>query len=121
MYEVAVAIITGVLAGLLSGLLGIGGAVVIIPALVMFLGYNQQQAQGTTLFMLVWPVGALAAWQYYKSGFVNVKVAVILAVAFFFAGFIGARFATHIPASVLKKSFAVLLIVLALKMLFVDK
>ena len=57
----------GLLAGFLSGLLGIGGAIVIIPALMFFLKFNQQMAQGTTLVMLVLPVGALAAWQYEES------------------------------------------------------
>ncbi len=121
MNEMIVAIIIGVIAGLLGGTLGIGGAVVIIPALVMFLGFSQQQAQGTTLFMLVWPVGALAAWQYYKAGMVDVRIAIVLAVTFFVASFVGARFATHLPNVILKKSFAVLLIVIALKTLFIDK
>ncbi|MFN8287624.1 MAG: sulfite exporter TauE/SafE family protein [Chitinophagales bacterium] len=121
MNEIIIAVVIGVVAGLLGGTLGIGGAVVIIPALVWFLGYSQQQAQGTTLFMLVWPVGALAAWQYYKAGMVQVKVALILAVTFFIASFIGARFATHVPGVALKKAFAVLLIIIAVKTLFIDK
>jgi len=62
----------GLAAGVLSGLLGLGGAIVIIPALVMLLGFSQQMAQGTTLIMMVLPVGALAAWQYYQQGFVDI-------------------------------------------------
>ena len=87
----------------------------------MLLGYSQQMAQGTTLLMLVMPVGALAAWQYYKAGNVDVKTALILGIAFFMSGFIGAKFANQIPQEVLKKVFAVLLIVIAVKMLFLEK
>jgi hypothetical protein len=111
----------GITAGLLGGILGLGGAIIIIPALVMLLGYSQQMAQGTTLLMLVMPVGALAAWQYYKVGNVDVKTALILGVAFFISGFIGAKFANLIPQEILKKLFAILLIAIALKMLFFDK
>ena len=111
----------GIAAGLLGGVLGLGGAIIIIPALVMLLGYSQQMAQGTTLLMLVMPVGALAAWQNYKAGNVDVKTALILGIAFFMSGFIGAKFANQIPQEVLKKVLAVLLIVIAVKMLFCEK
>jgi uncharacterized membrane protein YfcA len=111
----------GIAAGLLGGVLGLGGAIIIIPALVMILGFSQQMAQGTTLLMLVMPVGALAAWQYYKAGNVDVRTALILGVAFFVSGFIGAKFANQIPQEVLKKIFAVLLIVIAVKMLLFEK
>lgn len=111
----------GALAGLLGGMLGIGGAVVIIPALVFFLGFSQQSAQGTTMLMLSLPVGALAAFQYYRSGFVELKSAFILAAFFFVGGFFGAKLAVHLPQTVLKKAFGVLLLLLAIKILVVDK
>jgi uncharacterized membrane protein YfcA len=117
----ALLVIIGLVAGILGGLLGIGGAVVIIPALVLFLGYSQYEAQGTTLAMLLMPVSALAAWHYYKGGYVDVKAAIILGVMFLFGGYVGAKFATHIPLEVLKKAFALVLIVIAVKMLFFDK
>jgi uncharacterized protein len=85
----------GVAAGLLSGMLGLGGAIIIIPAMVMLLGYSQQGAQGTTLLMMVLPVGALAAWQYYQKGFVDVKAALIMAAFFFVGGYFGARWASR--------------------------
>jgi uncharacterized membrane protein YfcA len=113
--------IIGLAAGLLGGLLGLGGAIIMIPAMVMFLGYSQQTAQGTALMMMVLPVGALAAYQYYQNGYVEIKVALIMAVFFFVGGYFGARFATHIPQELLKKLFAVMLLILALKMLFFDK
>lgn len=112
-------IITGVIgiaAGILSGMLGLGGAIVIIPALVMLLGFSQQMAQGTTLIMMVLPVGALAAWQYYQQGFVEIKTALILAAMFFVGGYFGAKFATHIPQETMKKVFAVVLVLIAVKM-----
>lgn len=113
--------VIGLLAGVLSGLLGLGGAIVIIPALVMFLGYSQQMAQGTTLLMMVLPVGALAAWQYYQQGFVELKTALILAATFFVGGYFGAKFAMHIPQEIMKKVFAVVLLLIAAKMWFGGK
>lgn len=111
----------GIVSGLLGGLLGLGGAIVIIPAMVMILGYSQQMAQGTTLLMMVFPVGALAAFQYYQKGFVDVKASLILAVFFFLGGYFGAKYAVHVPQAMLKKVFAIMLAVLAVKMLFFDK
>ena len=114
-------ILIGIAGGLLAGMFGLGGAIIIIPALVMVLGFSQQMAQGTTLLMLVMPVGALAAWQYYKAGNADVKTALILAVSFFVSGFIGAKFANLIPQEIMKKTFAVLLILIAIKMLFLER
>lgn len=108
----------GLGAGLLGGMLGLGGAIIIIPALMLFLGYSQQLAQGTALIMMVLPVGALAAFQYYQKGFVDIKAALVLAGFFFVGGYFGAKFATQIPQDVLKKIFAVMLVGIALKMWF---
>ena len=113
--------IVGLIGGILSGLLGIGGAIVIIPALVLILGYSQQMAQGTTLAMMVLPVGALAAWQYYQKGFVDVKTALVMALFFLIGGFLGAKFATQIPQDILKKVFGNGLIAIAIKILFFEK
>lgn len=106
----------GAASGLLGGMFGLGGAIIIIPALVMLLGYSQQMAQGTALIMMVLPVGALAAFQYYQKGFVDVKAALVLAAFFFIGGYFGAKFATQIPQEVLKKTFAVMLVAIAVKM-----
>lgn len=119
--EMILVIIIGIIAGILSGLLGIGGAVFIIPALVLFLGFSQQTAQGTTLLMMVPPIGALAAFQYYKEGTVDIKVAGILAVGFLIGGYFGGKYANQIPQDILKKLFAILLLIIAFKMLFLDK
>lgn len=119
--QVLLLLMVGLISGILSGLLGIGGAVFIIPALAMVMGYSQSTAQGTTLMMMTLPVGLLAAIQYYKAGHGDIKTAGILAIAFFIGGYFGGKFANHIPQDILKKTFAVLLILIAIKMLFFDK
>jgi uncharacterized protein len=108
----------GMAAGVLGGMLGLGGAIIIIPALIMFLGFSQQLAQGTALIMMVLPVGALAAFQYYQKGFVDVKAALILAGFFFIGGYFCAKLSTQIPQEILKKVFAVMLVGIAVKMWF---
>jgi uncharacterized membrane protein YfcA len=108
----------GAVAGLLGGMLGLGGAIIIIPALVMLLGYSQQMAQGTALIMMVLPVGALAAFQYYQNGYVDVKAALILAAFFFIGGYFGAKFVMQIPQEIIRKTFAVMLVGIAIKMWF---
>lgn len=119
--NIATIALIGMAAGLLGGMLGLGGAIIIIPALVMLLGYSQQMAQGTALMMMVLPVGALAAFQYYQKGFVDVKAALIMATFFFVGGYFGAKFSTQIPQDFLKKAFAIMLVIIALKMWFFDK
>ncbi|MFI5153759.1 MAG: sulfite exporter TauE/SafE family protein [Chitinophagales bacterium] len=121
LHQPLMVILIGIVAGILAGILGLGGAIIIIPALVMLLGFSQQMAQGTTLLMLVPPVGALAAWQYYKTGNADVKTAAILAVSFFVSGYFGAKLANHLPQDILKKGFGILLILIALKMIFFER
>ena len=111
----------GIISGILGGLLGLGGAIVIIPALAIFLGYSQQLAQGTALIMMVLPVGALAAYQYYQKGFVDVKAALILGAIFFIGGYFGGKFATQIPELAMKRIFALILVGIAVKMWFFSK
>lgn len=110
-------LILGLAAGILSGLIGIGGGILIIPALVFLLGFTQHQAQGTTLAMMVPPIGLLAAWQYYKGGYVDIKVAGLLCVGFFVGGYLGGRFANALPSAALEKVFGFVLLVIALKMI----
>jgi uncharacterized membrane protein YfcA len=82
-------VLVGVLAGTGSGLVGIGGAIVIIPALVLFFGFSQQQAQGTTLAVMVPPIGLAAAWIYLRSGYVDMRAAALLCTGFLLGGFLG--------------------------------
>jgi len=111
-------LLLGLTAGILSGLIGIGGGIIIVPALVLFFGFSQHQAQGTTLALLVPPIGILAAWTYYRSGYVDLRIAAIVALGFFIGGLVGARFATGLSSTVLQKVFGISLLLVALKMIF---
>jgi uncharacterized membrane protein YfcA len=111
-------LLLGLAAGILSGLVGIGGGILIVPALVFLFGFSQQQAQGTTLALLVPPIGILAAWTYYQHGFVNLQAALLIAAGFIAGSFYSARFVTGIPNPILGKIFGVFLVVVGLKMIF---
>lgn len=117
MTNVLLYMLLGLTAGLLSGLIGIGGGIIIVPALILFFGLSQHQAQGTTLALLIPPVGILAAWAYYKQGYVLLDVAGYMCVGFLFGGFAGAKVATHLSDLVLEKVFGVALLLIAIKML----
>jgi hypothetical protein len=108
----------GVVAGVFSGLIGIGGGVIIVPALVFVFGFSQHQAQGTTLALLVPPIGILAAWTYYTQGYVDVKIAALICLGFFFGGLLGAKLATNLSNPVLEKVFGIALLLIAVKMIF---
>jgi uncharacterized membrane protein YfcA len=111
-------VIIGLMAGLFSGLLGVGGGLVMIPLMVVLLGYSQHEAQGTSLAVLAIPVTFLAAYNYYTEGFVNWKFALIIAVSFLIGGFFGSKLAITIDKELLKKIFGVILIIAAIKMFF---
>lgn len=110
-------LILGLASGSISGLLGIGGALIIIPALVFFFKMGQMEAQGTSLAVLLPPIGLLAFMEYYRRGHVNLKTAAFIAVGFFIGGFIGAYCAQYIPTGVLKKAFGGLLLIAAVDMI----
>lgn len=111
-------LLLGLLAGILSGLLGLGGGIIIIPSLVFLFGLSQHQAQGTTLALMVPPVGLLAAWTYYKHGFVDLKIAAFICLGFFVGGLLGAKFVVGIPEPILKKVFGIALLMISIKMIF---
>ena len=106
----------GIFTGAVAGMLGIGGAVILIPALVFFLGFSQYDAQGTSVAMMLPPIGLLAAYNYYKAGHVNLYFALILAIAFMLGAYFGSKIALNLPQAVLRKIFAVLLLATAVKM-----
>lgn len=110
-------IILGLIAGVFSGFLGIGGGTIIIPVLVYLYGLTQHQAQGTTLALMVLPIGLLAALRYYYSGNVNIPMAVFICIGFFVGGFIGASVAQPMPDYLLKKIFGIFLLLVAFKMI----
>lgn len=111
-------ILLGLVAGFLSGLIGIGGGVIIVPSLVFLFGFSQHEAQGTTLGLLVPPIGILAAWTYYQQGYFNLKVAILICLGFLIGGLLGAKLATGLSNVMLEKVFGVALLLISLKMIF---
>ncbi len=114
-------IIIGIAAGMLGGMVGVGGGIIIVPALVFFLGFSQKMAQGTSLGILLLPVGILGVMQYYKEGYVDMRVVLLISTGFFLGSLIGSKLALSLSQETVKKIFAILLIIVAVKMLFFDK
>lgn len=115
---IIILILIGLFAGVFSGMIGLGGGLIIIPALIYLLHMDQYSAQGTSLALMLPPIGLLAAINYYKAGALNVRYALIIAVAFFVGGYFGSKFALSLPADTLKKVFAFTLIAVAIRMLW---
>jgi uncharacterized membrane protein YfcA len=118
MINIVIYVLLGLVAGIISGLIGIGGGIIIIPALIYLFGLTQHQAQGTTLALLVPPIGILAAWTYYKHGYVNLTIAAFVCLGFFIGGFFGAKLATGLPTEILQRVFGVALLLISLYMIF---
>ncbi|MCU7495836.1 MAG: sulfite exporter TauE/SafE family protein [Ignavibacteria bacterium] len=118
MSEIYLYILLGLLAGALSGLVGIGGGILIVPALVMLFGMTQHQAQGTSLAVLIPPVGILAAMTYYKEGLIDVKVAGLICAGFVVGALLGAKVAISLSEAMMKKVFGLVLFLISLKMIF---
>lgn len=112
--------LAGLLSGIVGGFFGIGGGIIIVPILVIFFNFSQKLAQGTTLAALIPPIGLLAAFAYWKTGNVNLKAALIIAVGFLIGGWIGGFAAQYVPEFYLRKFFAVMLVLVAIK-LFLQK
>jgi uncharacterized membrane protein YfcA len=108
----------GIAVGSVSGLIGLGGGVFLIPALTYFYGMSQKRAQGTSIATLLLPVGILAFWTYYKVGEVDLKLAVLIAIGFTIGGWFGGQWAQHLSDTALRRGFAVLLVALAVKLAF---
>jgi hypothetical protein len=113
-----ISLLLGFATGILSGLVGIGGGIIIIPALVYGFHMSQRRAQGTSLGALLLPIGILAFLEYYKAGNVDVKMALLIAFGFIFGGYFGGVWAQQIPQGVLRKVFSILLAATAIKMFF---
>ena len=118
---VMILLLIGLFAGILSGLVGVGGGLIIVPALIFFLGYSQHQAQGPSLGLLLLPVGILAVINYYNKGYIDIKVVAIMSIAFILGGWLGSKIALRLPADTVKKIFAVFLFYSAFKLLGWDK
>ena len=116
---IASLVLIGLLAGILSGFLGVGGGVIMVPLMLILLGFNQHEAQGTSLAVLAVPVTFIAAYTYHVSGSpINWKYAGVIALFFIVGGLVGSKFAVSVPQNILKKIFAVVLLIVAVKMFF---
>ncbi|GET29973.1 sulfite exporter TauE/SafE family protein [Prolixibacter sp. SD074] len=116
--QVLLLVLVGLAAGIVSGALGVGGGIVLIPALVYLFGMDQHTAQGTSLAILLPPTGILAAMAYQKQGFINWKYAIIITLIFVLGAWIGAQFSISVPEKLMKRTFALFLLVVGAKMFF---
>ncbi len=110
-------LLLGAVVGVVSGLVGIGGGALLIPAMVFLYGMDQRKAQGTSIATLLAPIGIFAFWKYWKAGNVDIRLAILVAIGFALGGWLGGAWAQHLSDTVLRRGFAVLLIAIALKML----
>jgi len=114
-------LLVGLAAGMLSSMVGIGGGLVIVPSLVFFFAFSQKMAQGTSLALLLPPIGILAVMNYYKAGYVDFKIAAVLAISFILGSYLGSKLALGVPDTILRKIFGLVLGVVSIKYLFFDK
>ena len=114
---IIILLIIGLLAGILSGMVGVGGGIIIVPALVYFISMSQHEAQGTSLSVLLLPVGIFAVYNYYKAGYVDIKMTLIIASSFLIGGYFGSKIAISMDQNLLKKIFGGFLFLIALKMI----
>jgi uncharacterized protein len=121
LHAIIILVIIGLAAGIMGGLVGIGGGIVIVPALIYFLSFSQKEAQGTSLGILLLPIGILGVWQYYKAGYVDMRIVWLVAGGFLAGSYFGSKIALSLPQEMVKKIFAILMIAVAFKMLFLDK
>jgi len=118
MQQIIILLLIGLAAGAVSGILGIGGGIIIVPLLVAFLGLSQQAAQGTSLGLLLLPVGILAVMNYYKAGLIDIKSVLIMSITFVIGSYFSSKVAVDLPEALLKKIFAVFLLFYAMKLFF---
>ncbi len=111
-------LILGLIAGASSGLVGLGGGFILVPALVLIFGFSQHAAQGTTLALMVPPIGLMAAYSYYKAGHVNMYAAIFICIGFFVGGYFGAKLAINIPKDILQKIFSITMMAVGIYMFF---
>ncbi len=116
--EIIILASIGVVAGIISGSIGVGGGIVVVPALVFIMGFSQHNAQGTSLAFMLPPIGILAAYNYYKSGYVNWKFALIILLAFVIGAYVGSLISVNIPDKILRKIFGIFMLLIAAKMIF---
>lgn len=113
--------VIGLVAGMLGGMVGLGGGIILIPALILIMKLDQQTAQGTSIAVMLPPIGLFAVYNYYKAGYVNMPYALIIALAFMIGGYFGSSLALKLSPQVMRKIFSLLLVLVALKMFFTTK
>jgi len=118
MNDIIILLCVGVVAGFLSGLIGIGGGIIIVPILVYYFTMNQKMAQGTTLFMFMLPIGFLGVYNYYKEGQIDFKSALIMSLTFIIGSYFGSKTALVIDTKLVKQIFGAMIVLIGLKMLF---
>ena len=117
-------ILAGVVAGVFSGFFGIGGGIVLVPFLIAVTGLTQHAANGTSLVALLFPVGILGVWEYYRSGKIgpeNIRAGLWIALGIVLGAFLGSKLAVRIPENLLRKAFAILLVLVALRLWFLRR
>ncbi len=118
MNTIIILLCLGLVAGVLSGLVGVGGGFIIVPALIYFVGFSQHTAQGTVLFMFTMPFGILGVYNYYQEGYVNWKTALIIGSTFIIGSFFGSKLAISLDQNLVRKIFGTIIFLVSLKMLF---
>lgn len=121
MLNIVILLLIGIAAGILSGMFGVGGGVIIVPSLIFFLGMTQHEAQGTSLGLMLLPIGILAAYNYYQSGNLDIKAGLIISLAFVAGGYIGSKISLGIDEVLLKRLFGLLMLFVALKLVLFSK
>ena len=114
---IIILLIIGLFAGFASGMVGIGGGIIIVPALVYFLALTQHQAQGVSIGMLLMPVGFMAALNYYKAGNLNIKYSIIIGLTFIVGAYLGSKLSLNISEVLMKRIFGVFVLVMAIKLI----
>lgn len=120
-YTILLLLLIGLFAGMFSGMIGLGGAIIMIPALIFFAGMTQHQAQGTSLAVMLPPIGILAAYNYYKAGHLNLKYALIISIGFVLGAYLGSGIALQIPVHTLRRFFGFILAIIAVYMILAKK
>jgi uncharacterized membrane protein YfcA len=118
MQTVGLLIVVGILAGIISGFVGVGGGIIMVPAMVWLLGYSQHQAQGTSLAVIMFPVVFLAVRNYYRAGMIDPKVVLVIALAFVVGGYFGSKWSLALPMATVQKVFGLLMLVASFKLIF---
>jgi len=115
--QIIILALIGLISGIFAGTMGVGGGLIIVPALVFFLGMSQHGAQGTSLAILLLPIGILAVLNYARNGYVNYKFAIIIVLTFIIGSYLGSVFSLHMPEKILKKVFGLIMLIVAIRMI----